>query len=210
MKLSISYLSIKENMLENMNKINDTSADYVHVDVMDGLFVSNKTKNIEEITKYLKVVNKPFDVHLMVKDIKKYVDEYERLNPKYITFHLEATNDISNMIKYIKDKGIKVGLSIKPNTDIDLLKPYLNSIDLVLVMSVEPGMGGQDFIDKSEDRINQLYKIKEENNYSYIIEVDGGINPNTVKKCIKSDIVVVGSFITSSNNYQDQIEKLRL
>lgn len=210
MKLSISYLSIKENMLENMNKINDTSADYVHVDVMDGVFVSNKTKNIEEITKYLKVVNKPFDVHLMVKDIKKYVDEYERLNPKYITFYLEATNDISNMIKYIKDKGIKVGLSIKPNTDIDLLKPYLNFIDLVLVMSVEPGMGGQDFIDKSEDRINQLYKIKEENNYSYIIEVDGGINPNTVKKCIKSDIVVVGSFITSSNNYQDQIEKLRL
>ena len=144
----------------------------------------------------------------MVKDIKKYVREYSRLKPDYIIFHYEATKEINEIINYIKLLNIKVGIAINPDTDVNVLDPYLDIIDLVLVMSVFPGKGGQTFIN-IKDKIDYLYSIREKYNLKYQIEVDGGINNDTIKQIPKADIAVVGSYITNSNDYKSQIEKVR-
>lgn len=206
MKISVSFLSIKDNIEENIKKLDNTTVDFLHVDIMDGIFVSNTTKQIDEIYKLLKDTKKPKDVHLMVSNIKKYVDEFTKLNPTYITVHLEALTNPIEEINYIKSKGVKVGLSIKPNTDFNELLPYLNYVDLILIMTVEPGMGGQKFIDEQINKIDRLKKYQEK--YHYLIEVDGGINDETIKLC-NSDIAVIGSYITASDNYQVQIDKVK-
>jgi len=208
MKIAASYLSIKDNLEEKIKILDNTTIDYIHVDVMDGEFVPNKTLDFNSLESILNNTNKPLDVHLMVNDIKSYIDDYSKLNPIFITFHLEATDNLNEMINYIKNLGIKVGLSIKPNTPIESIIPYLKDIDLVLIMSVEPGMGGQQFITNSIDRINYLKEYRSINNLDYVIEVDGGINDETIK-LVNSDISVVGSFITKSDNYQEQVNKLK-
>lgn len=205
--ISASFLSIKDNIKDNLKILDKTSISMLHVDIMDGMFVPNKTWNIKEIQNLLDNTFKPKDVHLMVQDIKKYVDDFQLINPEYITFHYEAVDNIKETINYIKSLNIKVGLSIKPNTNVDEIIPFLNDVDLVLVMSVEPGMGGQKFIESSVDKINYLYELRRENNYHYVIEVDGGINDKTSKLCNKADILVIGSFITNGN-YQEQIDKV--
>lgn len=193
MKLSISFLSISDDK-EKIKELNNINADYIHYDVMDGKFTENKSLNYEEM-KALDL-NKPKDVHLMVEDVKKYINEFKNLNPEYITFHLEANIDHKEMIDYIHSLGIKAGLSINPETTINEVLPYLNDVDLVLVMSVHPGKGGQTFIDVSE-KINELKKYQKESNF--LIEVDGGINNETIKYCKNADIIVVGSYITNDN-----------
>ena len=205
MKISASYLSIKENLEENIKKLSNTNVDYIHVDIMDGKFVSNT--NITDIK--LLELNKPLDIHLMVKDVYKFIDMYKNLKPEYITFHLEIEENLFEIIDYIKSNGIKAGLSIKPNTDIGLLTPYLHLLDLILVMSVEPGKGGQEFIIDSKEKIDALKIVKKVNNYNYQIEVDGGINNNTIKYCENADIVVVGSYITNSEDYQKIVNTLK-
>lgn len=207
--ISASFLSIKDNIKENINKLDNTSIDMLHVDIMDGIFVPNSTWNIDEVKDLLSDTKKEKDVHLMVKDVVKYIDDFRLLNPKYITFHYETSDNIKNIINYIKSLNIKVGLSIKPNTSVDDILPYLEDIDLVLVMSVEPGKGGQKFIESSIDKINYLYELREENDYHYVIEVDGGINDITAKMCKCADILVIGSFITNGN-YQEQIDKIKV
>lgn len=206
--ISTSFLAIKDNIKENINKLDKTTIDLLHVDIMDGIFVKNKTWDIKEITNLLENTNKPKDIHLMVSDVRKYVNDFKTLQPEYITFHYEAIEDVEDMIKYIKSLNIKVGLSIKPNTEVSLIKPYLKDLDLVLIMSVEPGEGGQKFINSSTQKIDELYTIRKDNNYHYAIEVDGGINDVTIKECVNADILVVGSFITNGN-YQEQIDKIR-
>ena len=208
MLLSTSYLSIKNDLENKLIKLDKTSTDYIHVDVMDGKFVPNETLKFNELYLIFNRLNKPFDVHLMVDDVYSYIDEYTKINPEYITFHLEVKQEIDNLIEYIKNKNIKVGISIKPNTSINELIPYLDKIDLVLVMSVEPGKGGQAFIKNSTDKINELNKIRKNNNYNYVIEVDGGINNDTIDYAQNADIVVSGSFITNSDNYEKRIEQL--
>ena len=203
--ISVSILNVNDN--QNVLKFNNTTIKYIHLDVMDGYFVSNKTLPIDEDFKRLKGLNKKIDVHLMVNDIKQYVDRYKYLNPEYITFHLEATKDINDIISYIKNLGIKVGISIKPNTPVESLIPYLNDIDLVLVMSVEPGQGGQKFMTSTIDRVLKLKKLREDNHFNYVIEVDGGINNETIK-LVDADIFVVGSYITKSDDYQARIDEL--
>lgn len=209
MKISTSILSIKENIKYNINKLNDLDIDYIHLDIMDGKFVLNKTESFEDICKNISELKKPLDVHLMVKDVKRYIDKYALLKPEYITFHLEATKDPKEIINYIKSKNIKVGISIKPNTDIEDLGFYLNDVDLILVMSVEPGKGGQTFIDDMEEKIDELRLLKNAYEYNYIIEVDGGINNKTIYKCLNADMIVVGSYITDSTNYEERIKILR-
>lgn len=206
MMISTSILSIKDNIKDNVLKLNNTNTTYIHLDIMDGLFVPNKTWEYNEIKDIIDDSNKPLDVHLMVSDVIKYIDEYSKLNPEFITFHLEAVDNIKEVIDYIHSKNIKVGLSIKPNTNIDWLTPYLNDIDMILLMSVEPGMGGQSFIDSSYERLNKLNELK--NKYNFLIEIDGGINENNITNLNGVDIAVVGSYITSSDNYQEQIDKL--
>lgn len=210
MKVSASFLSVKNNIKDKINILDKCNIDYLHLDIMDGEFVQNKTFTIDEIRELLDGTTKPKDVHLMVKNVKKYIDEFSSLNPEYITFHFEAIYDHEKIIEYIKSKNIKVGISIKPNTDIVSILPFLSLVDLVLIMSVEPGQGGQDFIEEVISKIDILRELKEDNEYyHYVIEVDGGINDETIELCSNADIVVAGSYITNSNNYQEQINKLK-
>lgn len=212
MKVSTSILSIKSNLSDNIKILDKSGTDYIHLDIMDGNFVTNKTWDYNDIKDILKDISTPVDVHLMVSNLDYYIDNFSKINPNNITFHLEATDNINKYINLIREKNIKVGLAIKPNTDINLIIPYLEYLDLVLVMSVEPGTGGQKFIDSSCDRIKLLKEIKELYGYNYIIEVDGGINADTVKLVAVSgvDLVVSGSYITNSDNYKERIDTLKL
>ena len=203
--LSVSILGINEK--ENITKLDKLKPDYLHIDIMDGQFVENITWKYNEIEKLLKNTTTKKDIHLMVKDVKTYIDEYINLNPEIITFHYEATDKPLEMIKYIKSKKIKAGLSIKPQTEVNKIKDLLKEVDLVLVMSVEPGLGGQKYIENSTNKINQLKEIKQEKNYDYLIEVDGGINNETKLKAKNADILVVGSYITKSDNYENKIKE---
>ena len=208
MKLAASFLSIKENIKEEINNLCKEDIDYLHLDVMDGIFVDNTTYNYEQFYNMVNESTKPLDVHLMVSDVKKNIDEFLGLNPEFITFHYEAASEVGSVINYIKEKGIKVGMSIKPSTDVSEIIDYLDYLDLVLVMSVEPGHGGQSFIESSVKKIEALYNLRENQGYSYVIEVDGGINDKTISLCEKVDICVVGSYITNQN-YSEAINKLR-
>jgi len=208
MKIAASFLDIKEPVVDEVLKLSMEDIDYLHLDVMDGIFVENKTFTFEEFYNITRFTTKLKDVHLMVSDVKKHIDEFAKLNPEFITFHYEAVSEISSVINYIHEKGIKVGVSIKPSTDVSEIIDYLNYIDLVLVMSVEPGKGGQAFIEDSIKKIEQLYILREKHNYNYLIEVDGGINNETIKLCDKADIAVVGSYITKQD-YEEAIKKLR-
>lgn len=206
MEISTSILSIKEKKEENIKKLANTSTNYIHLDIMDGKFVPYETSFKDE-KEVLINTKKPLDIHLMVEDVLTYVEEYKNFNPTYITFHLEVNENINEIIKEIK-KICKVGISIKPNTKIEELIGYLDDIDLVLVMSVEPGKGGQEFIEKSIEKVEELYNLREQNGYHYKIEVDGGINSDTIKKVSKCDITVSGSYITNSDDYEKQIKNL--
>lgn len=206
MLVSVSVLSAYENLLNAINKVNNSNADYLHIDVMDGVFVNNTKFPIEIVNKIKAISKKPLDVHLMVNDINTVL-EYVSLKPECLTFHVEIIKD-KKLINFIKSLGIKVGLAINPETNINKLKPYLNDIDLVLFMSVTPGQGGQTFKEKTLDKIKRLKKVLPEN---VIINIDGGINDKTIDKVKEAgcNMVVSGSFITNNDNYNEAIEKLR-
>lgn len=208
MKISASFLSIKEDLKNNIKKLDNSNIDYLHLDIMDNIFVPNITWSFGEISELLEDVRRPKDVHLMVKNVINYIDDYSMVNPEFITFHLEAVDNVLEVINYIKDKNVKVGISIKPNTKVNELLEYLPLIDLVLVMSVEPGFSGQKFIDNSIEKIDELYSIRSNNNYNYLIEVDGGVNADNIKLLNKADIVVVGSYITNNSDYDSAINNL--
>ena len=207
--LSTSILGFKENAKENIKKIDSLNTDYLHIDIMDGIFVSNKTWTIEETKTLVENHTKPLDVHLMVSDIKKYIDDFSTLNPTYITFHFEATENPKEIIEYIKSKNIKVGISIKPRTTVEDLIPYLNLVDLILIMSVEPGKGGQEYLTSANEKIDELELLRNAYKYNYLIEVDGGINNNTIKECLNADMFVVGSYITSSGDFEEKINEIK-
>lgn len=208
MKISASILNIKDPKKEEVKKLSDLDIDYLHLDVMDGIFVENKTWDYDEYKEIIEYSTKPKDIHLMVSNVKKYIDTFANFNPEFITFHYEAVSEVSSVINYIKDKGIKVGMSIKPSTDVSEIVKYLGYLDLILVMSVEPGKGGQTFINSSVKKINQLYDFRDKMGYKYLIEVDGGINDKTIKECSKADICVAGSYITSGD-YKQSIDNLK-
>ena len=207
--ISTSILSIKDNLGENLKKLDLTSTDFMHVDVMDGIFVDNISVSYDVYEDLLDSCNTPLDVHLMVSDVKKYIDFYRELKPVIMTFHYEAVDNHRDVIDYIRSCGIKVGMSIKPSTKVEEILELLAILDVVLVMSVEPGAGGQEFIYDSPVKINELDRLRKEKNYSYLIEVDGGVNDITSKLCNNADILVVGSFITNNENYEEQIEKIK-
>lgn len=208
-KISMSILSIQKDINKNIKLLDNLDIDYIHLDIMDGNFVTNKTWDVNEIEELITDHKKPLDVHLMVSDIKKYIDDFSTLNPEFITFHFEATADPANVIAYIKSKGIKAGISIKPHTDAEELLPYLSNTDLVLVMSVEPGKGGQKYISSVDEKIDSLELVRKAYNYNFIIEVDGGITNETIKQCANADMFVVGTYVTSSENYEDKLKELR-
>ena len=208
MKVSASFLSSK-NVPADLRKLNDTDVDYIHLDIMDGKFVKNKTMPFKEMKHIHEFTSKRLDVHLMVNNPSKYIPLYAELNTEYIVFHVEVHEDIKKNLEMIKEYSIKCGLAISPNTKISELVPYLPYLDMILVMSVEPGEGGQSFIEESENRIKEVKQLLKSYNINALVNVDGGINNETVKKCRKSDIVTAGSYIINSDNFQDKITSLR-
>lgn len=204
-KISTSILSAK-NRIETIKKLNTTKSDYLHIDIMDGIFVKNIAFPIQETNNLISYSQKPIDIHLMVNNPNEYIDNLNNPLIEFITFHIEIKQNISLLIKKIKNKGYKVGLSIKPQTKVEKLLPYINDIDMILVMSVEPGYGGQKF------NSNVLNKIKKIRNYNknIIISVDGGINNTNITLLTPNiNIAVVGSFITNSSNYNETINILK-
>lgn len=206
-KVSVSFLSSK-NKEEDLIKLGATDTDYIHVDVMDGKFVKNKNLPFKLLDRLSYTLLKRLDVHLMVNKPSKFIEEYATLNSEYITIHVELPKEvIDSSIELIKSYGIKCGLAIKPNTDINLLKDYLDRIDLILVMSVEPGSGGQEFISETPDRIAKIKELIGKKKIA--INVDGGINDKTVKYLDKANIVVSGSYVVNSDSFMDAIKSLR-
>ena len=214
-KISPSILSADFSNLRNeIKRLQTGGADLIHVDVMDGHFVPNLTIGppvIRALRKYTKV---PFDVHLMISPVHKYIKDYALAGADIITIHPETTKNLNSSIKLIKKLKKKVGLSLNPNTKIDVIKKYLKSVDLVLIMSVYPGFGGQKFIVKTLDKIKKLSKIKNEKRLKFDIEVDGGINFQNSKDVIKAgaNILVSGTTIFKDNNgnIKKNIKKLKL
>lgn len=204
-KIATSILS-SENRIESIKNLNNTQNDYLHIDVMDGKFVPNYQFPIEEILTIAPFSKTPLDIHLMVEDPETYINKLKDLNIEYITIHLEIDKDINYLIKLIKSLNYKVGISIKPNTDIDKIDKYLNDIDLVLIMSVEPGFGGQKFLDNSLERLDIIKK----KNKNIILEIDGGIKDTNIEEVKKhTNIAVVGSYIVNSNDYNQAINNLK-
>ncbi len=209
MKISASFLTSYDKS-KDLAKLNLTDVDYIHVDYMDGKFVSQKSLPFRELKKVYKYTSKRLDVHLMAEDPSKLIRKFASLNTEFITIHLEIQKDINKLLSLVHAYGIKAGLSIKPDTDIEKLIPYLEDIDLILVMGVEPGKGGQAFIEKTEERVKQIKELFKEKSISNIlISVDGGINNKTKEKVKDADILVSGSYITSSNDFQEKITSLR-
>lgn len=204
MKISTSILST-DDKIKAINKLNNTDTDYIHYDIMDGIFVNNKAFSVEEIIDYSNNTKKKIDAHFMVDNPLYYIDRLKDINFDIFTFHVEV-NDVDSIINRLKSMSWKIGLSIKPNTNLDILSKYLDDIDLILIMSVEPGYGGQKFIDSTYDRIKSIREMIGDRNI--LIEVDGGINDTNIKE-LNVDIAVVGSFITNSNNYQEKINLLK-
>lgn len=206
---SPSFLSCDFTKLETeIKSINH--AKWLHFDVMDGIFVENRTYDEEMVKKIKAISHQFFDVHLMIIEPEKHMEKYINAGADLITFHLEATEEPLDLIKKIKKSNVKAGISIKPQTSVeslDLLLPYL---DLILIMSVEPGKGGQKFIEDSLTKISYLSRKKQLYNYEYLIEVDGGINLETAKRVRESgcDVIVVGSFLFNSSNRNQLIEEL--
>lgn len=209
MKVSASFLSCKK-IIPAIEKLSLTDVDYIHVDFIDGKFVVGKKIPFHKLKKISKVSSKRLDVHLMTNNLKKYIKKFATLNCEYITFHVEVEKDIEKYIDLIHSYGIKCGLAINPNTDIEILEPYLNMIDMVLVMSVVPGYGGQPFIPETVEKVKKLKDVITKDKLKIVINIDGGINDETVKEIQPFvDMVVSGSYITNSNDYQEKINSLR-
>ena len=209
MKISTSFLSCKK-VLPTIKELSFTDTDYIHVDYIDGKFVRGRKIPFRILKKISKISSKRLDIHLMTDKLNKFIKKFATLNCEYITFHVEATKHVEKYIHMIHNYGIKCGLAINPDTDISIIEPYLEMVDLVLVMGVVPGKGGQAFIEDTPKKIKNIKSLLVTNKLNVVINVDGGINDTTIKK-VKSyvDMAVAGSFITNGENYQEQINKLR-
>ena len=213
-KISPSILNVKENDLENKVKSLDNSgADYIHIDIMDGHYVDNTSFGVETIKKIRKVTSKILDVHLMVRPVQHYIDDYIEAGSDIISFHPEADENSLDIIKYINQSEVKSGIAIHPEIKIEKFEYLLPLVKQVIVMTVIPGFGGQKFMENQVYKIGKLNEMRKNKNYKYKIEVDGGINNTNKDSCIKNgvDILAVGSYLLSKDKteYTNIINSLR-
>lgn len=197
------------NLESEIKKLEENGATWVHVDVMDGHFVPNLTIGAPVVKALKRVTTIPLDVHLMISNPEKYIDDFAKAGSDIITFHYEAMPDkVAELVEKIHSYGIKAGISIKPKTKPDEIKQYLDIVDLVLIMTVEPGFGGQKFMSDCADKITEIKNNAKDN---LIIEIDGGINKETANYCknLGANALVAGSYIFSSDNMKEAIDSLR-
>ncbi|PIE98579.1 MAG: ribulose-phosphate 3-epimerase [Treponema sp.] len=198
--LSPSLLSADFSKLDDELKfVEDNGGKWLHLDVMDGHFVPNLTFGAPVVKSLRKLTDMPFDVHLMVKNPEDYVDNFKAVGADWFTFHIEAAVHSDRLISKIKESGMKAGVSLVPSTPVQVISQILPLVDLVLVMSVNPGFSGQRFIPYCMDKISQLKELREKNGYNYLISVDGGINSDNISKAVEAgtDVVVSGSVFFS-------------
>lgn len=198
------------NLERDIKEMESIGIDMFHIDVMDGNFVPNISFGFPVIESIRKITNKTFDVHLMIDNPEYYVEKFCDIGADMVSFHIEATNHADRLLQLIKSKGKKAGIVLNPQTSIENIKYLLPKVDYVLIMTVNPGFGGQTFIFEMLDKIEQLDLIRKENNYNFLIQVDGGINIQTSKLCRDKgvDLLVCGSFLFSSNNKKDTLIEL--
>ena len=208
MKISASFLGVK-NIPKFLTELNVTDVDYIHVDVMDGKYTINKTMPYNELKAISNYTRKRLDVHLMVEHPLKFIDDYATLNVEYLSVQIDSKDNLDKVFSRLHDYGIKVGLAISPKDDIELLKPYLKKIDLVLVLAVTPGFPGQDFQKSTLSRINALKDEIKREKLKTLISVDGGVTIPNSKYLKDVDIIVSGTTISNSENLQETITKLR-
>ena len=216
-EVSTSVLNIdKKNAISKFYDLEKAHTDYFHIDVMDGKFTDNNTYELmkDYATTIKQITNIPLDVHFMTYFVKENIEQYIGLEPNIVTFHYEAVEskeEIFDVIKYIKENNARVGIAIKPKTDIEKILEFLPYVHLVLVMTVEPGYGGQELIPETIEKVKKLKKYIDENNLEVDIEVDGGIKTENSKKVKEAGatILVSGSGIIKSNDYKKTIEKLK-
>lgn len=211
MDISVSYLSSIYDKDKTIKMINKSNATSIHSDVMDGKFVTKKNFSAKDVVNDLKNMDKPVDIHLMVENPDEYIDILKEIKPRTIIFHLESKANIESTIAKLKKYKIGVGVAIKPQTDPMYLEKYLDDLDMILVMTVEPGAGGQRFIFDMLDKIEKLDKIRKDKRYIYKIGVDGGINEYTAIKCRDAnvDVLVTGSYVCHQEDFNNQIAKLK-
>ena len=210
MKVSVSYLNVKKrNIPKIIYLLDKTNVDFIHVDVMDGKYVKNKVNSFSSVEEMSYYTKKRLDVHFMVNKPLKYIDDFALLDVFCMTCHLNIKNDINKVIERCHEYGIKAGIAINPDEDIDLIDPFLDKIDLVLVMSVYPGLPGQEFIKEVIPKIKKLKDKIKKSNRDILINVDGGINLENKEFLGDADILSVGSTITNSDNYEEIINELK-
>lgn len=212
MKISPSILSADfANLERDIRIVEEGGADYIHVDVMDGHFVPNITLGPNIVSAIRPVTKLPLDCHLMIENPEKYIEDFAKAGADIITVHVESTPHIHRAIQMIKNAGVKAGVVLNPGTPVTAVEYVLSECDMVLVMTVNPGFGGQSFIPETLKKIEKLKQLKEANRYHYEIEVDGGIVPETATQCKQAgaDVFVAGSYVYNAEDPQKQIQHLK-
>ena len=211
-KVSPSILAADFGNIEReCDLIDKSDADWLHLDVMDGIFVPNISFGMPIVKAIRKMTSKPLDVHLMITQPERYIEKFIDIGSDIISFHIEATNKMEENISIIKSKNVKVGIAINPDTPIGDLKDIISKIDLVCLMGVHPGFAGQKFIENTFDRLKQLKALIKDSNSKALIEVDGGVNEKNHMdlKSLGADVLVAGSYIFNSEDYDVVIKKLK-
>ena len=211
-KIAPSILSADfGNLFRDCETINKSNADWFHLDIMDGLFVPNISFGMPVVSSIKKMTKKPLDVHLMIIEPERYIDKFVEIGSDILTVHIEATSEMDNIIEKIKQSSIMSGIAINPDTPVNKLENYISKVDLICLMGVHAGFGGQKFIEKTYDRLIELKTLIKSKDSSALIEIDGGVDNTNSKKLISlgADILVAGTYIFKSSNINNAIDSLK-